>query len=123
MKNLSGEQPGLKQVGQRVEPAPCHQGQDTMISMLLNAIHYYLDCVMILHLGYQFRLLVFHRSSVLLDRQYTSLKGAKIAFHKIYRHQACIDSVKARWDEYVPECSWIEKKMAILERKDAQPGE
>ena len=121
MKNSRVGQSWLKRVGQAENSAGWDQEQETMISMLLNAIHYYLDCALVIHSARQFRLLVFHLDRVLLDKQYTTLKGAKIAFHKIYRHQACVDGVKARWDEYVPEGSWIEKKMAILERKKEKP--
>jgi hypothetical protein len=86
--------------------------------MLLNAIHYFLDCVFIIHAHRQYRLLVFMSDNILLDQQYTSLKGAKIAFQKFYGHQACTGSINARWDEYIPESWWIKKKMAILDRKE-----
>lgn len=90
----------------------------TMISMLLNSIHYFLDCVVIIHTNDRYRLLVFHSDNILFDQQYTTLKGAKIAFHQIYKNQTCINSIKARWDEYFPEPNWIKKKMEILERKE-----
>jgi hypothetical protein len=121
MKNLNADQPWLKQVGYVVDSAEDDQDQQIMISMLLNAIHYYLDCAIIIHSAQQFRLAVFHRNTVLFDKPYTTLKGAKIAFHKIYRHQVCIEGVEARWDEYAPEYSWIEKKIAILEKSQETP--
>jgi hypothetical protein len=122
MKSLSGNQPWFNLTGQTVESATCQNGQEVVISMLLNSIHYYLDCAFIIHSAHEFRLAVFHRNNVLLDKRYTTLKGAKIAFHKIYRHQVCIEGVEARWEEYIPESSWIEKKMAILERNQTHQG-
>ena len=122
MKNSSGDQSWLRRVGQAEDSTGCELGQEAMISVLLNAIHYYLDCALVIPSSRQFRLLVFHLDRILLDKHYTTLKGAKIAFHKFYRHQACTEGVKARWDEYVPEGSWIEKKMAILERKEEKQG-
>jgi len=88
------------------------------ISMLLNAIHYFLDCAFIIPSHRQYRLLVFLSDNILLDQQYTSLKGAKIAFQKFYGHQACLEGIKARWDEYIPESWWIKKKMDILDRNE-----
>jgi len=85
-----------------------------MISMLLNAIHFFLDSVIVIHSEAEYRLIVIHQGDILVDKSYTSLKGAKIAFHKIYRHQACTEDIKAKWDEYIPDPRWLKMKLAIL---------
>jgi hypothetical protein len=117
MKNLNNNQQQLKESGKLLNVPIDIKTQEIEISMLLNAIHYFLDCVFIIHSHRQYRLLVFLSDSILLDQQYTSLKGAKIAFQKFYGHQACLEGIKARWDEYIPESWWIKKKMEILDRK------
>jgi hypothetical protein len=117
MKNSNYRQQQLKQSGKLFEIPTNKRNQEIEISMLMNAIHYFLDCVFIIHSFRQYRLLVFLSDNILLDQQYTSLKGAKIAFQKFYGHQACIEGIKARWDEYIPENSWIMKKMDLLARK------
>lgn len=118
MKNIDSRQPQLREGGELIKFPPGKRNQGIEISMLLNAIHYFLDCVFIIHSHRQYRLLVFLSDNILLDQQYTSLKGAKIAFQKFYGHQACIEGIKARWDEYIPESWWIKKKMEILDRKE-----
>ena len=92
--------------------------QPPMISMLLNAVHFFLDCAFIIHAAGTYRLVVLHVNNVLLDKSYTSLKGAKIGFNKIYSRQACTENVNARWAEYTPNTTWMEKKAAILARAD-----
>jgi len=122
MKNSIARQQQLKQNGALFNVPIDKRNQETEISMLLNAIHYFLDCVFIVHAHRQYRLLVFMSDNILLDQQYTSLKGAKIAFQKFYGHQACIEGINARWDEYIPESWWIKKKMEILDRKEYIPA-
>jgi len=117
MKNFNGVQTYPGQSGERLKILINKNNQKIEISMLLNAIHYFLDCVFIIHSHRQYRLLVFLSDNILVDQQYTSLKGAKIAFQKFFGHQACLESIKARWDEYIPESWWIRKKMEILDRK------
>lgn len=120
MKNINNRQQHLRQNGELLKVPTDKRNQKIEISMLLNAIHYFLDCVFIIHSHRQYRLLVFLSDNILLDQQYTSLKGAKIAFQKFYGHQACIEGIKARWDEYIPESWWIKKKMGNLDRKEYQ---
>lgn len=116
MKNLNIKQHQLRPGGVPFRVPTDHRNRKIEISMLLNAIHYFLDCVFIIHSHRQYRLLVFQSDNILLDQQYTSLKGAKIAFQKFYRHQACLEGIQARWDKYIPESWWINKKMDILDR-------
>jgi hypothetical protein len=118
MKNLISNQQHLGQNGELFKVPIDKRNQEIEISMLLNAIHYFLDCVFIIHSHRQYRLLVFLSDKILVDQQYTSLKGAKIAFQKFYGDKACLEGIKARWDEYIPESWWIKKKMEILDRKE-----
>ena len=120
MKNLNGIQQHLGQNEERLKFLMDKRNQEIEISMLLNAIHYFLDCVFIIHSHRQYRLLVFLSDKILVDQQYTSLKGAKIAFQKFFGDKACLEGIKARWDEYIPESWWIKKKMEILDKKGYQ---
>ncbi len=120
MKNLNGKHRYLIPSGQLKSVPTVKNDQEIEISILLNAIHYFLDCVFIIHSRSRYRLLAFLKDNILLDQQYTSIKGAKIAFQKFYGHQVCLGGLKARWDEYIPESWWLKKKMEILDRKKYQ---
>jgi hypothetical protein len=116
MKNQNISEQHLNQF-EEIKKACGEIDRQIKISILLNAIHYFLDCVFIIHSYRRYRLLVLNSDNIIVDQHYTSLKGAKIAFHQIYRSQACIKGTKAVWDEYIPEQWWIKKKMKILEKK------
>jgi hypothetical protein len=81
------------------------------MSRLINSIYYFIECVFILSLPGCYRLVVLHNGRVLTDSCYDTLRGAKIAFSKLYRHKAWAEGVKAQWSHlYQPDADWLEEK-------------
>jgi hypothetical protein len=70
---------------------------DTRLLLLINPAYYFLECVYILYKKGFYRLVVLHNSRVLTYRNYRTLKGAKIAFQKIYKNKAWKEGVRASW--------------------------
>ncbi len=109
MKNLSGE---------KLEPAGIQEKKPTNISMLINSIHYFIQCVFILDFDDHYRLVALHNGKVLIDASYETLRGAKIAFAKMYGYKAWSEETKAKWSHfYDPDTRWLEAKT-----KDIRPG-
>lgn len=71
---------------------------DNGLLLLINPAYYFLECVYILYKKGHYRLVVLHNSRVLTYRNYRTLRGAKIAFQKIYKNKAWKEGVKASWD-------------------------
>lgn len=65
--------------------------------LLINPAYYFLECVYILYQKGYYRLVVLHNNRVLTYRNYRTLRGAKIAFQKIYKNKAWKEGVKASW--------------------------
>jgi len=65
--------------------------------LLINSALYFLECVYILYKKDCFQLVVLHRGRVLTDKNYKTLRGAKIAFQKMYKSKAWREGVKANW--------------------------
>jgi len=83
------------------------------ISFLLNAYHYFFDCVFILKDDLCFRLVVNHRGQVLTDRYYRTLRGARAAFVRLYGDKAWEKGIKNLWSHfYPPDSRWLRKKIS-----------
>jgi hypothetical protein len=88
------------------------------MSLLINSIYYFIECVFILSLPDCYRLVVLHNGRVLTDVCYETLRGAKIAFSKLYHHKAWAKGVKAQWSHfYRPDADWLDEKI-----KDSNPS-
>ena len=73
-----------------------HTGNNGLL-LLINPAYYFLECVYILYQKGNYRLIVLHNNRVLTYRSYSTLRGAKIAFQKIYKNKAWKEGVKASW--------------------------
>jgi hypothetical protein len=66
-----------------------------------------------------YRLLAFHEGEkkVFIDKNYSSLTGAKIAFGKKFKNIAWSDKVTPIWTFfYVPDSDWIYEMLSIVEK-------
>jgi hypothetical protein len=87
---------------------------DSRLLILINPAYYFLECVYILYKKGYYRLVVLHNSRVLTYRNYRTLRGAKIAFQKIYKNKAWKEGVKANWiPPYPDNCDLLKEKDAI----------
>ena len=104
--------------------APFHTGhanQKVFISRLINSVYYSISTCFIMESTVsnqvEYRLLVIHKKKVLADRNYRTLRGAKIAFKRQFKNMAWIDDVAAEWSHfYPPNRDWIEEKLAAAEK-------
>jgi hypothetical protein len=65
----------------------------------------------------KYRLVVLHNNKLLYDRFYNSIRGAKIAFQKLFKSKAWFEDVKAIWTIfYPPEKPWLVEKLQIAEK-------
>ena len=85
--------------------------RQTLISTLVNSVLYFLDSAVIILEGKHYRLIVCHNKQVLTDQGYETLRGAKIAFSKLFQYKAFLNS-KAEWSHlYPPEQEWLDNKL------------
>lgn len=82
-----------------------------LVSTLVNSVLYFLDSAVIIREADDYRLVVFHNKQVLADQSYETLRGAKIAFSKLFQYKAFLNS-KAEWSHlYPPEQEWLDDKL------------
>ena len=95
----------------------------TTISRLLNSIYYFLDCVFIVFSEENYRLVILHYDKVIMDADYHTLRGAKIAFAKYFGERAWAEDVHPQWSySYRPDRRWFDEKLALLKRTHAGAG-
>ncbi len=70
------------------------------ISVLKNSYNYFLEHVLIIRYSDYYRLLVINEWKLLMDRRYTSLKGARIAFLKFYQNRCWKVELEPEWSEF-----------------------
>jgi hypothetical protein len=82
-----------------------------LVSTLVNSVLYFLDSAVIIREANDYRLVVLHNKQVLADQGYETLRGAKIAFSKLFQYKAFLNS-KAEWSHlYPPEQKWLDDKL------------
>lgn len=89
------------------------QQDETVVTTLVNAAYYFLESVIIVVTDDTYRLIVCHHSQVLADESYDTLRGAKIAFSKLFQPRVNIE-IKPEWSPmYPPEKEWLQEKLNI----------
>jgi hypothetical protein len=101
------------------------QSTEFLITSLLNAIYYFIEIVYILKLETgHYRLVAIHHGHVLTDLEYGTIRGAKIAFSKLYRHKPWQKGVRAEWTPfYKPEKKWIDRNIPIKMEEEKEEKE
>ena len=99
------------------KPLPEHNLEieiGSTISALINANFYYLQCAFIITSVDEYRLLVIRRNQVLWDKNYKSLRGAKIAFAHRFSDRVGDFFKKNQWSHhYDPENDWLMDKLNL----------
>ena len=108
------KQPGLQSLINQVK-----EEKSPKVSILINSSHYLLCRVFIVEDKRQFRLIVFSQGKLLTDMTYKTVKGARIAFLKLWAYKKVIESVNPKWSHfYPPDKYWLETWYHfIMERK------
>jgi hypothetical protein len=82
------------------------------ISLLINAVFYFLETVLIMANKDGYRLIVVHRSDVWTDEMYKTFEEAKRAFFNKYKEKAWKKEVRPNWSHfYPPTTKWLKKKL------------
>ena len=106
---VPGTDPEPKQQTTTVKEKP-------VILKLINSIYWSLADVLILFEKGNYRIVVLHKQMVLLNRCYSTIRGCKIAFTKIFKDNAWRKYIKPEWSHwYTPDHKWLEKKLSILD--------
>ena len=87
------------------------QGKPGEICVLINSIYYFIGSVIILNNNGHYRLVVKHNRKILIDKIYKTVRGAKIAFSKLFNHRSWQEDLKAEWSVfYKPDAQWLKKR-------------
>lgn len=97
--------------------------QDTKISILVNAVYYFLESVLIVINEDHCRLLIIQNRKLIVDECYDTLRGAKIAFYRMYKNKCCVKGLKTEWSiAYSPDSRWLSDKLKkVLPQPIYQP--
>jgi hypothetical protein len=79
---------------------PAQVDEEREISLLVNAIDYFLESVFIMCYKGEYRLIVMHNGRVLVDESYHTARGSKIAFYRFCRNRVWKEGVKPRWSPF-----------------------
>lgn len=86
--------------------------EKTYICILINAVYFFLESVFIVLEGNQYRLVVIHNRKLIVDERYDSMRGAKIAFYRMYKEKTCAKGMRNEWSaNYEPDKRWLSKKL------------
>ena len=89
-------------------------GMPKTISVLFNAVYYFLDHVIIIINKEYYRLLVIHHNQVLWDKHYKSIGGAKRSFARNFKNMACNQLKENMWSHmYDPDNDWLQDKLNL----------
>jgi len=85
--------------------------EDITISLLINSVHYFIQCVYIIHSKNKYRLVALHNRRVLINQDYSTEKGCRIAFGRVFKDRAWDKRVTPFWSQfYNPDKKWLEEK-------------
>lgn len=91
---------------------PSTPAKKTLISFLINSVFYFLSSAFIISENSQYRLIVIHNGKILYDNIYSSLRGTRIAFQKLFAGNTWREEVKCVWSHfYDPDVKWLEAKL------------
>jgi hypothetical protein len=93
--------------------------QKVCISRLVNSVYFYIGTCFIMNMPEEYRLIAIHKKTILFDKNYRTLRGARIAFRKQFKNLAWNDDVVAEWSHfYQPDRDWIDKMLSITENAE-----
>jgi hypothetical protein len=86
--------------------------QEAKISILVNAVYYFLESVFVVINEDHCRLVIIQNQKLIVDQCYDSLRGAKIAFYRMYKDKCCVKGLKTEWSiSYSPDSRWLSEKL------------
>lgn len=104
------EFPGSGPISDQNEQQKIGHEKEFIILILTNAIFFFLQTAYILYEKGMYRLVALRNNRVILDKNYKTLKGAKIAFTKFFKDACWKANTAVSWSsEYHPEQELLEK--------------
>jgi hypothetical protein len=93
-----------------------HAAPGKYIYRLINSLYFFLDMVLIVIEEEYYRLIVYDRvGNSLTDKRYSTVKGARIAFMRFFRHKYYNDNPGAEWSiAYPPDADWLEEIETLI---------
>jgi len=96
--------------------------EDITISLLINSIHYFIECAYIIQSKNKYRLVVLQHQRVLIDQYYSTEKGCRIAYGRVFKDRAWDKRVTPFWSPfYNPDKKWLEEKQNRIEAGKNSP--
>lgn len=90
-------------------------GKSGEICILINAAYYFINSVFIFNNNGRYQLVGEHNGRLLIDKPYNTLRGAKIAFSKLFGHRGWQEDTPAEWScFYEPDGRWLDLKKKDL---------
>ena len=89
------------------------------ISRLINSVYFSIGTCFIMNMPEEYRLIAIHKKTILFDKNYRTLRGARIAFSKQFKNLAWTDDVVAEWSHfYPPNRDWIDEMLSIAKNAE-----
>ncbi|NIM18065.1 MAG: hypothetical protein GTO45_39320 [Candidatus Aminicenantes bacterium] len=86
------------------------------ISVLKNSALYFIDSVLLIAVKGKYQLVVIHDATVLWNKVYTTIRGARIAYQKVFKKKSFQERIKADWSYfYPPEPDWLNERLLLLQ--------
>jgi hypothetical protein len=98
------------------QTVPGQADHAVFISRLVNSVYYSIRTCFIMTMTNkeEFRLLAIHGKKILTDRNYPTLRGARIAFRKLFKNHSWSEAVVPEWSHFYPaDRDWIENHLSI----------
>lgn len=87
------------------------------IQRLLNSMVFGVEMVFILFTETHFRLVGLNSDETVIDKEYRTLRGAKVAFTKLFQGKAFRQGLQPEWSHAYPvKTTWLKPKLAICNR-------
>ncbi len=86
-------------------------GKSQKISILINSVYYFFDCVFIVQSVSDYRLIIYHNGGFFFDKTFRTLRGARIAFTKLFQERCWEKNKKSEWSFfYEPGECWLKER-------------
>jgi len=109
-EKFSNNQEGRSTMGKRISSA--NENEEAKVSILVNAVYYFLENVFIVIGEDHCRLVIIQNHKLIIDQCYDSLRGAKIAFYRMYKNKCCVKGLKTEWSiTYSPDSEWLSERL------------
>jgi hypothetical protein len=92
---------------------PTQEIEEVTMSVLLSALYFFLSTVIVIKSNNQYRLVVIHGKHLLVDVTYSTLRGARIAFQRLFGYKRIeSEENKDEWSHfYPPDEKWLEEQL------------